>query len=106
MGSVNTSRPLRVEATMGCCVSVESGTVGIKTQCGAFSEVVEPGCVFLCCPGCYESLVGTLSMRVQQHDILCNTKTLDNVFVTVRVSVQYMVKKGLEREAYYRLTNP
>lgn len=32
-------------------------------------------------------------MRIQQLDVSCETKTKDNVFVTVVVSVQYQVNK-------------
>lgn len=38
-----------------------------------------------------EAVAGSLSLRVQQLDVRCETKTRDNVFVTVVVSVQYQV---------------
>lgn len=91
---------------MGCPYSTDSGTVAIKTQFGKFARVQEPGCDCLLLPCCYEGVAGKLSMRVQQHDVSCQTKTLDNVFINVKVSVQYMVKPGHEREAFYKLTNP
>ena len=37
-------------------------------------------------------MAGTLSLRVQQLDVRCETKTRDNVFVNIVVSVQYQVK--------------
>jgi len=91
---------------MGACYTTSTGTVSIKTQCGAFHKVQEEGCDCLICPCGYEAVAGTLSLRVQQQDIGCSTKTLDNVFVTIQVSVQYLVKRGLEKEAFYKLTNP
>lgn len=36
-----------------------------------------------------ECVAGSLSMRIQQLDVRCETKTKDNVFVNVVVSVQY-----------------
>jgi regulator of protease activity HflC (stomatin/prohibitin superfamily) len=45
-------------------------------------------------------------MRVQQLDVKIETKTQDNVFVDVVVSVQYHVVEGKEFEAFYKLTNP
>lgn len=38
-----------------------------------------------------ESVVGRVSLRVQELKVQLETKTLDNVFVTVDVSVQYQV---------------
>lgn len=37
-------------------------------------------------------VAGTLNMRIQQLDVACETKTFDNVFCNVVVSVQYQVK--------------
>jgi regulator of protease activity HflC (stomatin/prohibitin superfamily) len=51
-------------------------------------------------------LAGVVSLRVQELNIRCETKTLDNVFVTVCVSIQYHVIKEHAYEAYYKLSNP
>ena len=40
-----------------------------------------PGLHFVCWP--LKSIVGRLSLRVQQLDVVCETKTHDNVFVQV-----------------------
>src|SRR5258708_17305077 len=53
-----------------------------------------------------ERQAGRLSMRVQQLNVKIETKTQDNVFVDVVVSVQYHVVEGKEFEAFYKLTNP
>jgi regulator of protease activity HflC (stomatin/prohibitin superfamily) len=72
--------------------------------------VAYPGCNCLN-PICGEVVAGNLSLRVQQLEVRCETKTRDNVFVTVMVSVQYQVKRVLLYEdgpppaAYYKLTN-
>jgi len=69
-----------------------------------------PGCNCLN-PFCGERVAGHLSLRVQQLDVRCETKTKDNVFVTLVVSVQYQVKRVLLYEdgpppaAFYKLTN-
>jgi len=47
-----------------------------------------------------------LSFRVQQLDVRVETKTLDNVFLTAVVSVQYQVLRENILEAFYALTNP
>ncbi|KIY92815.1 hypothetical protein MNEG_15148, partial [Monoraphidium neglectum] len=74
------------------CIHQE--TVGIVEQWGRFSKVAESGCNCLN-PFCGESVAGVLSLRVQQLDVTCETKTRDNVFVTVVVSVQYQVRRLL-----------
>ncbi|MCT4559792.1 MAG: SPFH domain-containing protein [Crocinitomicaceae bacterium] len=47
-----------------------------------------------------------INLRVQQLDVEVETKTLDNVFVNLQVSVQYQVQRDKVREAYYSLDNP
>ncbi len=47
-----------------------------------------------------------MNLRVQQLDVEIETKTLDDVFVNLRVSVQYHVGRTMVREAYYSLDNP
>jgi len=63
-----------------------------------------PGLGFVCCP--FERLVGKLSFRVQQLDVKVETKTLDNVFVTAIVSIQFQVLREKVFEAFYALSNP
>lgn len=47
-----------------------------------------------------------LNLRIQQLDVIIDTKTLDNVFVKMKVSVQYQVIRNQVADAYYRLENP
>ena len=47
-----------------------------------------------------------MSLRIQQLDITCETKTKDNVFVKVGVAVQYRILVENAYDAYYRLTDP
>ena len=46
-----------------------------------------------------------MSLRIQQLDVLCETKTKDNVFVQVGVAVQYRILVDNAYDAYYRLTD-
>lgn len=50
--------------------------------------------------------MGRLSLRIQQLDVFCETKTKDNVFVQVAVAVQYRVISEGAYDAFYRLTDP
>lgn len=57
-----------------CCVQVDQSTVAIKEQFGKYQDVLEPGCH--CVPWFLGSqLAGHLSLRVQQLDVRCETKT-------------------------------
>ncbi len=47
-----------------------------------------------------------LNLRIQQLDVIIDTKTLDNVFIRMKVSVQYQVIREQVGDAYYRLENP
>ena len=47
-----------------------------------------------------------LNLRIQQLDVIIDTKTLDNVFIKMKVSVQYQVIRSQVADAYYRLENP
>ncbi|KAK4491013.1 hypothetical protein RD792_001734 [Penstemon davidsonii] len=88
-----------------CCTQVDQSTVAVTEQFGKFSSVLEPGCH--CLPSCFGyKLVGLLSLRVQQLDVRCETKTKDNVFVTVVASIQYRAMANKAAEAFYKLTNP
>ena len=46
-----------------------------------------------------------VNLRVQQLDVSIETKTLDDVFVNLQVSVQYNVGRQMVKEAYYSLDN-
>jgi regulator of protease activity HflC (stomatin/prohibitin superfamily) len=53
-----------------------------------------------------DRLVGRLSLKIQQLDVIVETKTLDDVFVKLKVSVQYVVIKSKVYEAFYKLEAP
>ncbi|XP_044490147.1 hypersensitive-induced response protein 1 [Mangifera indica] len=86
------------------CIKVEQSTVSIKETFGKFDDVLEPGCH--CLPWCLGSQVaGHLSLRVQQLDVRCETKTKDNVFVNVVASIQYRALADKASDAFYKLSN-
>lgn len=87
-----------------CCFTVSTSEVGVIERFGKYSRLVQPGLNFVICP--IEDLVGRLSFRVQQLDVRVETKTMDNVFITTVVSVQYQVLREKVYEAFYSLTNP
>jgi regulator of protease activity HflC (stomatin/prohibitin superfamily) len=89
---------------MGLCFScVNQQTVGVIQRFGKFARMAESGCN--CLIPCYESVDGFVSLRIQQLDVSCETKTMDNVFVNIVVSVQYAALPDKLYDAYYKLTN-
>ena len=91
---------------MGIPFSTNTGTVRIIEAFGKYSHPAEAGCHLLCFPCCWQNIAGTVSLRLQELRVRCETKTRDNVFVTTQVSVQYQVKMDKIEEAFYRLTEP
>ena len=53
-----------------------------------------------------DRIAGRLSLRIQQLDVVVETKTKDDVFVKVKVSVQYKVIKDKVYDAFYKLDFP
>lgn len=90
---------------MECCclTSVQEKSVGIIENCGEFSRTAQPGFVCLMYP--FEILRERVTLRVRQLDVMCETKTLDNVFVKAHVAVQYQVIPAKVEDAFYKLTD-
>ena len=53
-----------------------------------------------------DNITKRLTLKIQQLDVLIDTKTLDNVFIKMRVSVQYQVIRNQVSDAYYKLEDP
>ena len=53
-----------------------------------------------------DRIAGKLSLKIQQLDVIIETKTLDDVFVKLKVSVQYVVIKEKVYDAFYKLEYP
>ncbi|CAI8610010.1 unnamed protein product [Vicia faba] len=87
-----------------CCVQVDQSKVAIKEGFGKFEEMLQPGCY--CLPWFLgKKIAGHVSLRLQQLDIKCETKTKDNVFVNVVASIQYHALADRANDAFYKLTN-
>lgn len=84
--------------------TVAQQTVAIIETFGKFTKVAHAGLHFKI--PFVQTIAGRLTLRVQQLDVRAETKTSDNVFVHVLVSVQYMVRKENIYEAFYKLQNP
>lgn len=53
-----------------------------------------------------DKISGRLSLKIQQLDVIIETKTLDDVFVRLKVSVQYRVIQEKVYDAFYQLDYP
>jgi len=53
-----------------------------------------------------DRVAGRLSLKIQQLDVIVETKTLDDVFVKIKVSVQYVVIRSSVYDAFYKLEYP
>lgn len=53
-----------------------------------------------------DRIAGKLSLKIQQLDVIIETKTLDDVFVKLKVSVQYKVIREKVYDAFYKLDYP
>jgi regulator of protease activity HflC (stomatin/prohibitin superfamily) len=83
--------------------TVRTYTAGVVERFGKFSRIAQPGLHFLV-PWC-ES-VRFMDLQIRQADVNVETKSKDNVFVTIPVSVQYQVLPDKVFEAYYKLSSP
>jgi regulator of protease activity HflC (stomatin/prohibitin superfamily) len=87
---------------LGSFFTVQTAQVAIVQRLGKFARVAGPGLnwktPFL------ETVVQRMSMKVQQFDVQVETKTQDNVFVQIPVSIQYkVIPEGVE-SAFYKLS--
>lgn len=84
--------------------TVQQQTSALVERFGKFKKVASAGLnvkiPFI------DKIIGRVSLRVQQLDVRVETKTKDNVFVFVVVSVQYYVIPTKVLDAFYRLQNP
>jgi regulator of protease activity HflC (stomatin/prohibitin superfamily) len=53
-----------------------------------------------------DRIAARLSLRIQQLDVEVETKTNDDVFVHIKISVQYQILQNKVYDAFYRLQNP
>lgn len=82
---------------------VKQQTAGIVERFGRFNSVRSSG-LQLKIPF-IDRVVGRINLKVQQLDVLVETKTRDDVFVRLKVSVQFQVVGSKVYDAFYRLEN-
>lgn len=85
-------------------IIVKEKTAVVVERLGKFTRIAQPG-IGLIIPF-IDKKSGIVNLRVQQLDVEVETKTKDDVFVKLKVSVQFQVKSQRVREAFYSLDNP
>jgi regulator of protease activity HflC (stomatin/prohibitin superfamily) len=83
---------------------VKQQTAAIIERFGRFQSIRQSG-LQLKIP-LIDRIAGRLSLKIQQLDVIVETKTLDDVFVRLKISVQYKVVKEKVYEAFYKLDYP
>jgi len=99
--------PLSVVLAIALVVSfftVKQQTAVIVERFGRFLNIRQSG-LQMKIP-LVDRIAGRVSLKIQQLDVIIETKTLDDVFVKLKVSVQFVVIKEKVYEAFYKLEYP
>ena len=83
---------------------VKQQTAGIIERFGKFTSIRQSGLHYRI--PLIDKIAGRLSLRILQLDVIVETKTKDDVFVKLKVSVQYKVVKEKVYDAFYKLDYP
>src|SRR5579863_5933700 len=89
---------------LGSFFTVSTAQVAVVTRFGKFLRVAEPGLNWKA--PYFDSVSGLVSLRVNQINLTMETKTKDNVFVTIPISVQNRVRPEKVYDAFYKLSDP
>ena len=84
--------------------TVDTAQVAVIQRFGKFIRVADPGLNWKI--PVIDVIAGRVSLRVNQITLTMETKTKDNVFVTIPISVQCRVRAESVFDAYYKLSNP
>ncbi len=92
-------------------ITILSGVFIVKQQTaviietfGKFTSVRQSGIQFKI--PFVQRIAARVGLKIQQLDVIIETKTLDDVFVKLKVSVQYVVIKSKVYDAFYQLEYP
>jgi len=89
---------------LGSFFTVRTAEVAVVTRFGKFLSVANPGLNWKL--PFFDSVSGVVSLRVNQITLTMETKTKDNVFVTIPISVQNRVRPEKVYDAFYKLSDP
>jgi len=95
---------LALYAALTSFFTVATAQVAVITRFGKFLQVAEAGLNWKW--PIVDAVAGRVSLRVNQITLTMETKTKDNVFVTIPISVQNRVRPEKVYDAFYKLSNP
>ena len=84
---------------------VKQQTVAIVERFGKYQFTASPG-FHLKLPWGIDRIAARIQLRLLQTEMTVETKTADNVFVTMNIVTQYRVNEQSIKDAYYKLMNP
>jgi regulator of protease activity HflC (stomatin/prohibitin superfamily) len=88
----------------GSLFTVPTSQAAVLQRFGKFLRVASAGLNFKL--PMLDTIAARINLRVQQLDMEIETKTKDNVFVRIPVSIQYLVMPDKVYEAFYKLNDP
>src|SRR5580692_1706157 len=83
--------------------TVRTATAGVVERFGKFNRIEQPG-LHVLIP--FAESVYFVDLQVKQAQFQVETKTKDNVFVQIPVSVQYQILSEKVYDAFYKLSQP
>ena len=83
---------------------VKQQTAAVIERFGRFTSVRNSG-IQLKLP-LVDKIAGRINLKIQQLDVIVETKTKDDVFVRLKISVQFQVVKNNVYDAFYKLEDP
>ncbi len=89
---------------LGSFFTVNTSQVAVITRFGKFLRTADPGLNWKV--PYFDTVAGIVSLRVNQINLTMETKTKDNVFVTIPISVQNRVRPEKVYDAFYKLSDP
>lgn len=95
---------IAISLILGSFFTVNTAQVAIITRFGKFLRVADAGLNWKM--PYFDTVAGLVSLRVNQIALTMETKTKDNVFVTIPISVQNRVRPEKVFDAFYRLSDP
>lgn len=83
---------------------VKQQTTAIVERFGKFLSIRQSGLQFKI--PFIDKIAGRVSLKIQQLDVIVETKTKDDVFVQLKISVQFQILREKVYDAFYKLQNP
>lgn len=84
---------------------VKQQSVAIIERFGRYEKISNSG-IHMRAPFGIDKIAARVQLRLLQSEIIVETKTQDNVFVTMNVATQYRVNENNVTDAYYKLMRP